>query len=74
MTIPVVADSKKIAAGANGLRAKVKCLISSGKVTVSYKVGGTSCKATGLVYAVGGTAKASGGGSLRGEWISFTID
>ena len=72
--IPVVASDSKLAAGPNEYRASVKCTASSGKVTVSYKLNGATHKANGVIYGVGGTPKASGGGAQRGEWLAFTID
>jgi len=72
--IPVVASGTKISAGDNGYRARVSCVARSGKTTVSYRLDGGARKATGVIFSVGGTAKAFGAGTSGDERFVFTIE
>ncbi len=72
--IPVSATSSRVTAGSNGYGAKISTISSSGKLSVSYKVGGKSCKSTGVVYFFGGRSKAAGGGLQGDARFAFTIE
>lgn len=73
--VPVVATASRISAGENGYGARLTCTAKSGKVSASHKMDGKRwCKATGVIYEVGGKAKASGGGMAGEETYSFTIE
>lgn len=74
VAIPVVASDTKISAGENGYGAQLSCAAKSGKVAASYKLNGKTFKATGVVYEVGGRAKAAGGGMQGGGAFAFTIE
>ena len=74
VAIPVVASGSKISAGENGYGAQLSCAAKGGTVSATYKLNGKTFKATGVVYEVGGRAKAAGGGMQGVDTFGFTIE
>ena len=70
----VTATSSKVNAAKNPYGAKISTIASTGKVSVTYRVDGKSCKSTGVIYVLGGRSKAAGGGTLGNEKCAFTIE
>ena len=48
--------------------------LTTGQVKVSYKVGGKTYKASGVVYATGGQSKIFGGGTQGGEPFVIKVE
>ena len=74
VSFPVVANGTKLSAGDNAFAAKVGCTAKKGKVTLKYKVGTTTYKATGVAYVANGVSKAAGCGLQGTSKFLFTIE
>lgn len=73
VSVPVTATASKIAAGANGYNARIRCTASRGQVAATYKANGKTYKATGVIYTTGSAPVALGGGKQGDEKFTFTI-
>ena len=74
VAVPIVASGNKIAPGADNYGARIRCTVSKGLLSATYKVNGKTCTATGVIYAADRASVAFGGGTLGGEAFAFTIE
>lgn len=72
--IPVVMNGQKPSFGSNKYHASISSSLTTGQVKVSYRIGRTTYKASGVIYGAGGQSKLFGGGTLGGEPFVVVIE
>ena len=72
--IPIVVDGKKPSFGSNKYRASLSSSLTTGQVKISYRVGRTTYRATGVIYRFGGKSKLYGSGVSGGEPFVIVVE